>query len=44
LDELGHELEEFARSDSLAAGALRETGREFKAEAAAVKTESETSA
>ena len=33
LDELGHELEEFARSDSLAAAKLAEAGHEFEAEA-----------
>jgi simple sugar transport system ATP-binding protein len=33
LEELGHELEEFARSDRLAAASLREAGREFEAEA-----------
>ena len=36
LDELGHELEEFARSDRLAAGALAEVGQEFGIEARAV--------
>ena len=33
LDELGHELEEFARSDSAAASRLEEAGRELEAEA-----------
>jgi len=33
LEELGHELEEFARSDKLAAARLEEAGREFEAEA-----------
>lgn len=42
LEELGHELEEFARTDSLAAGALREAGKSFEREAAAVRAESET--
>jgi simple sugar transport system ATP-binding protein len=38
LEELGHELEEFARSDRLAGAKLREAGREFEEEAAAVET------
>jgi simple sugar transport system ATP-binding protein len=33
LDELGHELEEFARSDSLASSRLEAAGRELEAEA-----------
>ena len=33
LEELGHELEEFARADGLAAGRLGEVGRELEAEA-----------
>lgn len=41
LEELGHELEEFARADSLASASLREVGEEFEAEAAAIKSESE---
>jgi hypothetical protein len=41
LEELGHELEEFARADGVAAGALRQAGAEFEAEAAAIKAESE---
>jgi simple sugar transport system ATP-binding protein len=36
LEELGHELEEFARTDQLAAGKLAETGRELDAAAQAV--------
>jgi len=36
LEELGHELEEFARSDRAAAGKLGEAGRAFAAEAAAL--------
>jgi simple sugar transport system ATP-binding protein len=36
LEELGHELEEFARTDRLAAGQLAEAGREFEAEAEAL--------
>jgi simple sugar transport system ATP-binding protein len=35
LEELGHELEEFARTDRLAAGTLRDAGRAFEAEAQA---------
>ncbi len=41
LEELGHELEEFARTDRLAAATLREAGKSFEREAAAVKAESE---
>jgi len=33
LDELGHELEEFARADGVAASKLEQAGREFEAEA-----------
>jgi simple sugar transport system ATP-binding protein len=36
LEELGHELEEFARTDRMAAGQLAEAGREFEAEAEAL--------
>ncbi|HEY8446535.1 MAG TPA: ATP-binding cassette domain-containing protein [Thermomicrobiales bacterium] len=36
LDELSHELEEFARTDRLAAEKLKEAGREFHAEAQVV--------
>jgi simple sugar transport system ATP-binding protein len=36
LEELGHELEEFARGDSVAAARLAETARELEAEARAV--------
>ena len=36
LEELGHDLEEFARTDRLAAGKMAETGRELEAEARAI--------
>ena len=41
LEELGHELEEFARSDGIVAAGQREASRSFEAEAAAVKAASE---
>jgi simple sugar transport system ATP-binding protein len=37
LEELGHELEEFARTDRLAAGLLADVGHEFEAEAASLE-------
>jgi len=36
LEELGHDLEEFARSDRVAGGAMAKTGRELAAEARAI--------
>lgn len=41
LEELGHELEEFARTDRLAAASLREAGRSFEQEAAVAKAETD---
>jgi hypothetical protein len=44
LEALGHELEEFARTDQQAGAKLLDTGREFEAEAATLQSPETTGA